>query len=437
LRCNTLQPAAADAHRAPGFDRNQSTPRSLDHALLTEEASMQSGGLSRMRLARMGEVMRNHVERGEAAGLVGLVARRDAVHIEVIGVEDIASRTPMRRDSLFRIASMTKPILAAAAMILVEEARIALDDPVERWLPELKDRRVLRAIDSQLDDTFPAERPITLRDLLTFRLGLGAVMAPPGTYPIQAAMSELGLAPGPGPLPFTPDEYMARIARLPLAHQPGEKWMYHTGIDILGVLIARVAGMPLPRLLQQRMFDPLGMKDTGFSVPEESIDRLTTCYARNESNGKLEVWDPARSGSYARPPVFPNALVSSADEYLAFCRMLASKGRGGGNRILARPTVELMMSDQLSPAQKAQSPFFPGFWDNKGWGFGGAVITCRDGIALSPGSYGWNGGFGTSFLVDPAEDMIVILLIQRLMRGPNDVAINRDFLTLAYRAIDD
>ena len=397
----------------------------------------QCGGLSDFRLGRMSEVLRAQVDRGAVAGVVALVARREAVHVEAIGVQDIASGAPMRRDTIFRIASMTKPITAAAAMILAEEARIRLDDPVERWLPELANRRVLRSIESALDDTVPAERSITVRDLLTFRLGLGAVMAPPGTYPIQAMMADLGVAPGPDLVPFAPDDYMARIGRLPLVHQPGERWMYHTGADILGVLISRITGTGLEEFLRQRLFTPLGMNDTGFSVSAETIGRLATCYVRAEGSEALRVWDTARDGQYARAPVFPSLLVSTADDYLAFGRMLLRHGRYQGGRILARPTVQLMMSDQLTETQKSASPFFSGFWDNKGWGFGGAVVTRRDGIAASPGCYGWTGGFGTTFIADPAEEMVAILLIQRLMRSADDTAIDQDFLTLAYQAIDD
>jgi CubicO group peptidase (beta-lactamase class C family) len=396
----------------------------------------QSGGLSAARLARIGDLLRGYVERGEVAGAVALVGRRDMVHVEAIGVQDLASGAPMRRDTIFRIASMTKPITAAAAMILIEMAKIRLDDPAERWLPELTNRRVLRLIDSPVDDTVPANRPITIRDLLTFRLGLGMIMAPPGTYPIQAAMAERGVAPGADPPPAAPDEYMARIGSLPLIHQPGERWLYHTGADILAVLIARAAGQPLETFLREQMFGPLGMADTGYSVPEASIDRLATCYGRDERIG-LKVWDVARGGRYAQPPAFPNGLVSTADDYLAFGQMLLRRGRHPGGRILARPTVQLMMTDQLTPAQKAASPFFPGFWDNKGWGFGGAVITRRGGIAATPGSYGWSGGFGTSFIVDPAEEIVAVLLIQRLMRSADDTVIAEDFLTLAYQSIDD
>jgi CubicO group peptidase (beta-lactamase class C family) len=401
--------------------------------------SNRSDGFSKARLGRMADVMRGYVERGELAGVVTLLYRHDEVHVEAIGAQDLATATPIRRDTIFRIASMTKPITAAAAMVLVEEARLRLDEPVHRWLPELADRKVLRAIDSPLDDTVPAKRPITLRDLLTFRLGFGAVMAFPDRYPIQKAVAEAGLAPGPKPLPFSPEAFMARLGGLPLMHQPGEQWMYHTGSDILGVLISRAAGMSLGDFLQERIFEPLGMKDTAFSLPEAKLDRLATCYAVDARTGELAVLDEAR-GLWARPPVFQSGgggLVSTADDYLAFARMMLRYGRHGTDRILARPTVELMTTDHLTPEQKAASPFFPGFWDTRGWGFGLSVITRRDGIALSPGSFGWDGGFNTSGYADPHEDMVAILLVQRLMNSPVPSDFYADFWTLAYQAIAD
>lgn len=372
---------------------------------------------------------------GALPGAVALVAHREHVEVVSAGHQDMASAVPMRRDSLFRIASMTKPVLAAAALSVVEEARIALDDRVDPWLPELADRRVLRGLDARLEDTVPASRPVNLRDLLTLRFGLGVVMAPPGTTPIQSAMAELGLAPGPRPLPFGPDEFMARIGSLPLIHQPGDRWMYHTGIDVLGVLIARVAGKPLGEVLVERLFSPLRMTDTGFHVPAARIDRLATAYACSADG--LSVWDTGPAGSYTAPPAFPNALVSTADDYLAFCRMLLAGGAGPQGRILSRASVAVMMTDQITPEQKAASPFFPGFWDRTGWGFGGAVTTRRDDVFANPGSYGWSGGFGTHFIVDPAEELVAILLTQRLMRGPDDSAPARKLFTLAYAAIDD
>jgi CubicO group peptidase (beta-lactamase class C family) len=217
--------------------------------------------------------------------------------------------------------------------------------------------------------------------------------------------------------------------------------MYHTGADVTAVLIERVAGVKLADFLAERIFAPLVMKDTRFFVPEKASERFTASYKRDEAAGGLTLWDTPSAGKYSRPPKLANALVSTADDYLAFCRMLLRHGAGPGGgrsgRILARPTLALMMTDHITSEQKAASPFFPGFWDNRGWGFGAAIVTRRDDVAASPGSYTWMGGFGTSFIVDPAEDMIAIFLIQRLMSGPNDVGLNQDFFTLAYQAIDD
>ncbi len=391
-----------------------------------------SGGLSRVRLSRMAEVLQGYVERGEVAGVVALVSRGDDVHIETFGVQDLATGAPMRPDSLFRIASMTKPVAAAAAMILVEETRLRLDEPVERLLPELAERRVLRGIDAPVDDTVPADRPITLRDLLTMRPGIGVVMAPPGTYPIQSAIAEAGLAPGPTPPALSPDEIARRYGGLPLIHQPGERWMYHSGFDLLGVLIARAAGMPLEAFLEERIFSPLGMKDTAFNVPEAERHRLATRY--RTSTGGLVACEEESAKIFASAGT---GLASTAEDYLAFGRMMLRYGRHGSERVLARPTVELMTADHITPEQKAASPFFPGFWDSRGWGFGLAVTTRRDSIAEVPGRYGWDGGLGTTWRSDPQEDLVAILLIQRLMTAPNSTDINEDFLTLAYQAIDD
>jgi CubicO group peptidase (beta-lactamase class C family) len=233
---------------------------------------MSTAGLSRARLARMHDVMAAYVERGEVPGFVTLVSRRGEVHVDVIGTRALAGPTPMRRDTIFRISSMTKPIIAVATMILVEECKLRLDEPVDALLPELAERRVLKRLDGPLDDTAPAKRPITVRDLLTFRMGFGQMMAPPDAYPILSAANELQIGMGP-PNPSSmpaPDEWMRRLGSLPLMQQPGEQWMYNTGSDVLGVLgvlIARASGQELPTFLRERIFEPLGMKDTGFSVP--------------------------------------------------------------------------------------------------------------------------------------------------------------------------
>jgi CubicO group peptidase (beta-lactamase class C family) len=396
-------------------------------------------GFSASRLLRLDDAMHAYVDRGEVPGLVALVARGDAVHVVAAGAQDLTTAVPMARDTIFRIASMTKPIAAAAAMILVEDGRLRLDEPVDRLLPELANRKVLRTLGSEIDDTVPANRPITLRDLLTFRCGFGAVMAMPGTYPIQKAMSDAGLAPGPSPADCSPDAWIARLAALPLIQQPGESWLYHTGSDILSVLIARATGEPFETFLAERVFAPLGMNDTGFYVPEAKIGRLATSYIVDRETGRTAVYDAGRGGRWSRPPAFASGaggLVSTADDYLAFSRMMLELGRYEGGRILSRPTVELMTTDQLMPAQKAASPFYPGFWDANGWGFGMSVTTARHGY-LSVGSYGWDGGMGTTARNDPKEGLTCILLTQRMMRGPAPEGIYTDIWQLAYQALDD
>src|SRR5438128_7909396 len=330
------------------------------------EQAMSTAGLSRVRLGRMHDVMAGYVERGEVPGLVTLVSRRGEVHVDVIGTQAIGDSPPMRRDTIFRISSMTKPITAAATMILVEECKVRLDEPVDRWLPELAERKVLKRLDGPLDDTVPAKRPITVRDLLTFRMGFGQMMAPPDAYPILSAANEQQIGMGP-PSPSTmpaPDEWMRRLGRLPLMHQPGEQWMYNTGSDVLGVLITRASGQPLETFLHQRIFEPLGMKDTSFSVPEASLDRLATSYWTDPTSGKLTVYDEAMGSQWSRPPTFPSGaggLVSTIDDYLAFGQMMLSQGKLGGERILSRLSVETMTTDQLTPEQKAASSLISGF----------------------------------------------------------------------------
>ena len=395
------------------------------------------GGLSKSRLTRLHDVMAGHVEHGGVPGVVALVSRRGEIHVDVLGRQAIGG-APMARDTIFRIASMTKPVTAAAAMILVEECKLRLDDPVDRFLPELADRKVLRAIDAPLDDTVPARRAITLRDLLTFRLGLGMILIFPDRYPIQKAVTEAGFVLGPVFPSFPPDELMRRYGTLPLVHQPGERWLYNAGSEILGVLIARVAGTSFAKFLQERIFAPLGMKDTAFSVPETKHARFATQYARDHASGELKVFDDPASGKFAQPPVFENGsagLVSTADDFNAFAQMMLNGGRLGSERILSRPSVELMTSDQLTPAQKQGSELLLG--DNLGWGMGLSVFTRRDDLCNVPGRFGWDGGYGTSWYSDPREQLTGILLTQRMLDAPHPPAVFRDFWTCAYQAIDD
>ncbi|MDQ1460540.1 MAG: hypothetical protein QOI08_2024 [Actinomycetota bacterium] len=402
---------------------------------------MSGGGFSKARLERVHDVMAGYVSRSEVPGLVTVFARRGEVHVDAIGTLAVDGRTPVAADSIFRISSMTKPITAVAALILVEECALRLDDPIDEWLPELANRRVLRRIDGPLDETVPAERPITLRDLLTFRLGFGLVFAEPGTYPIWDALADVMLGQGP-PSPATPpgpDEWIRRFGTLPLMHQPGERWMYNTGSDLLGVLIARASGQPLETFLRERIFDPLGMRDTGFHVPARDLGRFASGYAPNLETGALEQTD-APDGEWSRPPAFPSGaggLVSTVTDYCAFAQMLLGGGALGSERILARPSVEAMTADQLTPAQKAVSGLTPGFFDANGWGFGVSVVTQRTTMTESVGSYGWGGGLGTAWFNDPREDLLLVALTQRAWTSPNPPQVLGDFATSVYQAIDD
>jgi CubicO group peptidase (beta-lactamase class C family) len=390
-------------------------------------------GLTRMRAA-----LAKHVESGAVPGMVTLLARRGTVHVETLGNQALGGATPMRRDTLFRITSMTKPITAAAVMILVDDGKLKLDEPVERLLPELAERRVLKRLDGPLDETVPAKRAISVRDLLTFRHGFGIIFAP-GEYPIAKAVEAEALYTLGPPLPRTPhtlDEWMRRFGKLPLMHQPGEKWMYNTGSTLQGALVARAAGQPLETFLRERIFEPLGMRDTAFTVPEQKLARFATSYQPGDKPGTLEQLDPVE-GAWSRSPAFPDGgagLVSTVDDYLAFQQMLLERGVHGERRILSTQAVEAMTRDQLTAEQKANSPFFPGFWDTSGWGFGLSVITASDELPLTPESFGWDGGFGTSAYADPKLGLAGILMTQ-CAASPAGLAVREDFWKSAYAAL--
>jgi CubicO group peptidase (beta-lactamase class C family) len=383
-------------------------------------------GLTADGLARLHAAAEQHVDDASLPGLVALVARGDQVHVEALG-KLAAGGAAVARNSLFRIASTTKPITGAATLALVDDGVIALDEPVDRLLPELSGRRVLRRPDGPLADTTPAQRPITVRDLLTFTFGFGAaaeMFAAATPWPVMQAADELRLAtlgpPDPDAQP-DPDTWIAALGSLPLLAQPGERWLYNTGASVLGVLAARAAGVPYPEFLTTRIFEPLGMRDTAFFAADTS--RLATSYQATPEG--LVVRDPP-DGAWSHPPVFPDGaagLVATADDLLAFARMLLR----GGEPVLSAESVRAMTSDQLSPEQKAGGGLGPGFFTGRSWGFCQAV--------LANGSYGWDGGLGTSWLVDPDHDLVVIVLTQRMFDGPQTPQAHRDIQVAAYSAL--
>jgi CubicO group peptidase (beta-lactamase class C family) len=412
-----------------------------------------TGGFSSKRLVRVRDVLSRHLDAGFVPGAVAVTARRGEVHIEAMGNLAFAgegARTPMAADTICRTGSMTKPIVAACAMTLVEDCTIRLDDPVNELLPELADMTVLADPNGPLEQTVPAERAITVRDLLTFTLGTGVVPAEPGTVPISdalAALAPLESGESAGDPEPAADAWIRRLGALPLVFQPGERWMYHTAANVTGVLIARATGMSFGDALRERICEPLGLKDTAFSVSGENISRLSTAYERDDATGETVVED-GPDGYWSRPPAFEDGgggLVSTADDYLAFASALLAGGARNGERVLSRPSVTLMTTDHLTPAQKAVSGFRPGYFDDIGWGFGMSVRTRRAHLGpwsvsypplASVGSYGWPGIYGTGWYNDPAEDLITILMIQRAPAPPG-LPILYDFWTAAYQAIDD
>jgi CubicO group peptidase (beta-lactamase class C family) len=361
--------------------------------------------------------MAARVAQGEFPGAVWLVAQGDDIAVATVGVTAVGGKLPMRRDTIFRIASMTKAVTATAVMMLVEEGKLRLDAPAEQWLPELAKRQVLRRLDGPLTDTVPAKRPITVEDLLTFTLGFGLLFD--NSLPIQRAIDEKQLFNGP-PVPMTPlapDEWMRRFGTLPLMHQPGEGWMYNTGSLIQGVLVRRAANQRFDAFVRERITGPLGMRDTDCFVPANQLDRYAGCafFTDPATKARSRMDKDGAESAYASPPVFPAGtagLVSTVDDYLAFARMLLNGGQHQGRRILTAESVRAMTTDHITPAQKASAKFFPGFFDKSGWGYGMRVSTAPDAITSVPGRYGWDGGFGTSWMNDPNRKLISIVMTQ-------------------------
>jgi CubicO group peptidase (beta-lactamase class C family) len=341
---------------------------------------------------------------------------------------------PVRRDTPFRIASLTKPVKGVATMMLVEEGRLALDEPVDRLLPEIAGRRVLTRIDGPLDQTVPAARPVTVEDLLTFRMGYGMIFEPSfePPYPVINAANELQLTMSvPFPrTPHEPDEWIRRFGTLPLMYQPGERWQYNAAALVLGVLIARASGQPLATFLRKRLFQPLGMRRTGLWLPAREAARLPGLHRLNPETGQPEVLPVSPPSEWAQPPAFPSGadgLASTVDDYLAFAQLLRNRGVRRGERLLSAESVRLLTTNHLTP-QQSSGPGFP--LDGRGWGYGMSVTIAPDEVS-APGRYGWEGGYGTAWYNDPDRDLIAVALTQSLDFLFNGVA--AEFKRLAAR----
>ncbi|WP_328364776.1 beta-lactamase family protein [Streptomyces sp. NBC_00445] len=383
-------------------------------------------------MSALHDTLRRHVDGGSVPGAVGLVDRGDEVEVVTVGSLTAGGTVPLPRDAIFRIASLTKPITAAAVLMLVEDGRIGLHDAIDEWLPELSKPMVVRTPSSPVDDVVPAVRPITVEDLLTCRTGWGYAsdFSLPAVQALSAVQKD---SREPHTYP-DPDTWLRQLAQVPLLHQPGDGWLYHTASDLQGILIARASGRTLPDFLAERIFEPLGMKDTAFEVPKTKRDRFTTYY-RADPTGALEPADTP-DGDWSRLPALPSGgggLASTADDLLAFFRLLRSSGESGksgepgesgGHRLLTPTSVSRMTTNHLTAPQRELGTLF---LQGQGWGYGGQVDVTPSQPWNTPGRYGWVGGTGTTAYLVPPTGTITILLTQVGVESPEPVRLLVDF----------
>ena len=394
-------------------------------------------GVSSARLNRIGKAMQSYVDERKLAGLITMIARRGQVlHFECFGMMDIEAEKSMQSDTIFRIHSMTKPITSVAVMMLYEQGDFQLKDPVSRFIPGFKDLRVfVKATESGLELAEP-EREVTMQDLLTHTSGL--VYGDPEGSPVEAAVWQADREAEKVAPDETLEEWIQRLVRLPLAHQPGSKWHYGLSTDVLGYVVEVISGLAFDTFLEQRIFSPLGIVDTGFYVPQEKISRLATMYGPAEGGG-LQIMDTPETSKYSKPKRFLSGgggLVSTASDYMRFAQMLLNGGEMNCVRLLSRETVKLMttnhLSDELIPIQLDP---LTSYLKGHGFGLGFAVITnvAQSGMFGSEGAYWWGGAANTFFWVDPREKLIGLIMPQFLASGR--YPIQRELQELTYQAI--
>jgi CubicO group peptidase (beta-lactamase class C family) len=390
-----------------------STPRSVAPARpAIPTATSGAAGVSRLAAVSLADnrsSIDQAVEAGLLSGAVTLVWHRgEVLQVNAIGHRDVEAKLPMQPDTIFRIASMTKPVTVAAAMALADQGKLALSDPITHWVPELADLRVLVDAAGPLDHTVPAQRPITVEDLMTHRSGLAYSFSVVG--PISRAYTQVSLRQDA-------DDWLAEVSRLPLLHQPGQRLTYSHSTEVLGIALSRIEGKPLQTVLSERIFEPLGMTDTGFFVAPEKRQRAATMYRLDGQDGlQHDVMGPVP----VREPRFCQggaSLVSTAGDYLQFARMLLAGGEVDGVRVLSEDSVRLMRTDRLTEEQKRHPFLGAPFWVGRGFGLNLSVVTdpSRSAQLFGPGGLGtfsWPGAYGTWWQADPTNDVILIYLIQ-------------------------
>ncbi|MGW4242887.1 serine hydrolase domain-containing protein [Nocardia sp. NPDC004722] len=374
-------------------------------------------------MSTLREMLQAHVDDGGVPGAVGLVARGERVELAAVGLAHAGGTVPMAADSVFRWASITKPVTAAAVLMLIEDGVLGLHDPIAPWLPELAHPMVVRSPGAPIDEVVPAHRPITVFDLLSSQAGYGwasdfELPAIQALFPVQRDGREVQSYPAM-------NEWLAELAAVPMVAQPGTAWLYDTCSALQGALIVRASGHSLPDFLAERVFEPLGMSDTGFTVPEAARDRFTSYYRRTETG--LELAD-APDGQWATLPAFPlgnGGLAGTAGDWLRFARLLLADGAApDGRKLLCANSVRLMTTDHTTPALRAHGDLF---LEGQGWGFGAAVDIARRDPWNILGRYGWVGGTGTSAHLVPSTGTVAILLTQVGADSPIPDSTLRDF----------
>lgn len=403
------------------------------------ETKPEQVGLSSERLARLRPWMQKLVADNKLPGVLTVVARRGrAAYADCVGYRDVAAKAPVTEDTLYRIYSMTKPITSTAIMMLYEEGRFQLDDPISRYLPMFKEMRVYAGGTADKYDTVPAKSQITFKQLLTHTSGLTyGFTGSPVSAIYQAAKFDFQTDEG------TLWSMMERLAKLPLLAQPGTEWNYSVSTDVLGALVETISGMSFDKFLKTRIFDPLGMKDTGFYVRADQRARFAANYQK-EDGGGMKLIDEPKTSRYLKPEPLCSGgggLVSTAGDYLRFCKMIAREGELDGVRILGRKTVEFMRMNHLQSGGDLASMGMPRFSESTmtgiGFGLGFAVVLdpAKAELLCSPGEHYWGGAASTAFWIDPVEDIVAILMTQ--LMPSSSYPIRRELRTLVNQAIID
>ncbi len=391
-------------------------------------ASPDKVGLSSARLERINTVMQSYVDQEKYSGLITMVARRGKVaHFECFGMMDREANKAMKPDTIFRIYSMTKPITSVAIMMLYEEGRFQLNDPVSRFIPEFSNLKVFVKETESGPELADLKREMTIKHLLTHTSGLTYGFDP--NSPVDVMYRKAGVLDHNGTL----EDMAQKLVKLPLLHQPGSVWHYSVSTDVLGYLVEVISGLSFDVFLEERIFKPLGMIDTGFHVPQEKIDRFAAVYGPAEGGG-IKVIDAPETSRFSKPASFfsgGGGLVSTTSDYVRFAQMLLNKGELDGNRLLGRKTVEFMTINHVPEGFHPFESKAAGF----GLGFAIQMDVAQSGILSSKGSFGWGGAADTGFWVDPEEAIIGLIMPQFMPGGYYPV--KQDFRVLVYQAIVD